>query len=97
MTAPYEEDWTPNQNWNTRNYIDPTYATDRAESTRCGRDNLAHAADTETLTVQAGDTIEFAQQRWEPWNWRDDMFNNCPEGRGSCDPKAPGVSETLVC
>jgi len=88
LTAPYEEDWTPNQNWNTRNYIDPTYATDRPNSVRCGRDNMAHGPETETLTVQAGDTIEFAHSRWEPWNWKDAMFYNCSNGRGSCEPQA---------
>ncbi|KAI0134080.1 glycosyl hydrolase family 61-domain-containing protein [Xylariales sp. AK1849] len=86
-TTPYEEDTTPDTNVNTRDYNFPTYWTDRPESARCGRDNLAHAADTEVLTIRAGDTLEFAHQRYEPDQWTDDMWYNCTYGRGSCDPE----------
>ncbi|KAH8196752.1 hypothetical protein TruAng_009071 [Truncatella angustata] len=85
-TTPFEEPYTPNTNYNTRMYNDPTYATDISESTRCGRDNMAHAGDTEVLTIRAGDTIEFAHQRYEPALWTDAMWYNCTDGRGSCNP-----------
>jgi len=84
MTTPYDEDFTPNQNYNTRLYNQPYYASDRPESVRCGRDNLAHAADTEILTIKAGDTIKVAHTRYEPEYWKDDQWYDCPEGRGSC-------------
>ncbi|KAI8626161.1 glycosyl hydrolase family 61-domain-containing protein [Xylariaceae sp. FL1651] len=84
-TTPYYEDWTPNTNVNLRRYIDPTYASDRPESVRCGRGNMAHAADTEVLTVHAGDTIEVAHVREDPEYWAAEVaWDNCPDGRGSC-------------
>ncbi|KAI1865416.1 uncharacterized protein JN550_008464 [Neoarthrinium moseri] len=93
-TAPFEEISTPNTNVNTRLFNDPTYATDIRASTRCGRDNMAHAADTEVLTIRAGDTVEFAHQRYEPAAWTDAMWDNCPDGRGSCNPaRADGVMD----
>lgn len=45
---------------------------------------MAWAKATETLTVKAGDTIEIAHQRLEPVEWREEMWNNCPDGYGSC-------------
>jgi hypothetical protein len=47
----------------------PTYTTDSLELVRCGRDNMAHGADTEVLTVRPGDTIEVAHSREEPEDW----------------------------
>lgn len=87
-TAPFEELTTPNTNVNTRAYVDPTYISDFPESVRCGRDNMAHAAATEILTVRPGDTIEAAHVRSGPEykSWRDVMWDDCPEGRGSCIP-----------
>ncbi|KAI0166931.1 glycosyl hydrolase family 61-domain-containing protein [Hypoxylon sp. FL1284] len=90
-TSPFEEPQTPDTNVNTRGYHFPTYSTDLPESARCGRDNVAHAANTEVLTVKAGDTVEFAHQRKEPYMWADDQWYDCPEGRGSCDPDAPDM------
>jgi hypothetical protein len=89
---------TPFQTDNTRLYNFPTYSSDYPESVRCGRDHMAHAASTETLTIQAGDTLEFAWQRNEPEFWTDDEWYNCTNGRGSCDPhssSAPDVSRSL--
>ncbi|KAI3325406.1 glycoside hydrolase [Xylariaceae sp. AK1471] len=84
-TAPYFEDWTPNQNYNSRAYIDPTYASDKPESIRCGRGNMDHAADTEVLTVRPGDTIEVAHVRDNPETWAGVVvWDNCPYERGSC-------------
>lgn len=84
-TAPFEEPFTPNANYGTRYWLEPVYASDLKESVRCGRDNMAHAANTEVLTVRAGDTMEVAHSRYEPHAWTDDQFNECPEGRGTCD------------
>ncbi|KAJ2998006.1 hypothetical protein NUW58_g458 [Xylaria curta] len=84
-TSPYEERDSPDTNYHIRLYNFPTYAvTDRPDSVRCGRDNMAHAADTEVLTVRAGDTLEFAHHRSEP-EWPPEMWNNCPDDRGSCN------------
>ncbi|ETS73783.1 hypothetical protein PFICI_14729 [Pestalotiopsis fici W106-1] len=85
-TAPFTEPWTPNTNRNERIYNEPTYATDLAESTRCGRDNMAYAAATEVLSLRAGDTIEFAHTRFDPVAWVDAMWYDCPNERGSCAP-----------
>ncbi|KAH8166266.1 hypothetical protein CIB48_g1931 [Xylaria polymorpha] len=82
-TTPYEEEWTPNTNYNWRAYTDPTYATDKAESVRCGRDNMLHAADTEVLKVRGGDTIEVAHVR-STENWSQIIWDNCPYEKGSC-------------
>ena len=86
-TAPFEELDTPNANYNERTYNSPTFAaTDYPASVRCGRDNMAWAADTEVLTVKAGDTIELAHSRNEPWYWDDNQWYDCPNDRGSCQP-----------
>ncbi|GAW19297.1 hypothetical protein ANO14919_087830 [Xylariales sp. No.14919] len=83
-TSPYEERASPDTNNNVRLYNFPTYATtDRPESVRCGRDNMAHAADTDILTIRAGDKLEFAHQRSDP-EWPPELWNNCPYDRGSC-------------
>lgn len=91
-TTPFQEPYTPNTNYNTRLYNDPTYATDILESTRCGRDNMVHAVNTETITIHAGDVIEFAHQRYEPSAWTDAMWYNCTDSRGSCNPARADVS-----
>jgi len=85
-TTPFEEISTPDQTSNLRLYNFPTYSTDLPESVRCGRDHMAYAASTETMTIQAGDTLEFAHQRHDPDEWTDDEWYNCTNGRGSCDP-----------
>jgi hypothetical protein len=70
-----------------RYYTYPHFFIDNPESVRCGRDNMAHAPDTDVLTVQAGDTLEWAHQSYPPREWTDEQFNDCPEGRGTCHPK----------
>jgi len=47
---------------------------------------MAWAANTETLTVTAGDTLEIAHNRRSPNEWKDEQWYNCFDGRGSCDP-----------
>ena len=75
---------SPDTNYDIRYYNGPTYAvTDYPDSVRCGRHNMAHATDTDILTVRAGDKLEFAHQRSEP-EWPPEMWNNCPDERGSC-------------
>ncbi|KAI0805727.1 glycosyl hydrolase family 61-domain-containing protein [Xylaria sp. FL0064] len=84
-TTPFEERDSSNTNYHVRLYNAPSYAVrDWPESVRCGRDNMAHAADTDILTIRAGDTLEFTHQRSEP-EWPPEMWNNCPDGRGSCE------------
>ncbi|CAG9988149.1 unnamed protein product [Clonostachys byssicola] len=88
-TEPFEERSTPNTNNNERLYNFPTFVSDYPESVRCGRDNMAHAANTEVLRVKAGDTIEIAHTRISPSDWADNQWYDCPNGRGSCDPNDP--------
>jgi hypothetical protein len=87
-TAPFEEPDTPHNTNNTRGYHDPTFVTtDYPNSARCGRDNMAHAADTEVLKLKAGDTVEFVVTAAEPSYWTNPAevsWNDCPEGRGFC-------------
>ncbi|KAI1817001.1 glycoside hydrolase [Poronia punctata] len=83
-TSPYFEDWTPGQNFNSRAYIDPAYATDRPESVRCGRGNMDHAADTDVLVVKAGDELEMAHVRYSPEDLGFVVWEDCPHERGSC-------------
>ncbi|KAF2691079.1 lytic polysaccharide monooxygenase [Lentithecium fluviatile CBS 122367] len=84
-TAPFNETWFNQPGLGPyHGYNFPTEYVNLPESVRCGRDNMAHAADTEVLRVAAGDEIEFAHQRYEPEEWTDDMFYGCPEGRGTC-------------
>lgn len=45
---------------------------------------MAHAPATDVLHVNAGDEIEFAHSRHNPEDWTDDLWYNCPEGRGTC-------------
>lgn len=54
---------------------------------------MAHAADTEVLTVQAGDTIEVAHTTFDPEFWTDEQWYDCQNGRGSCDPRHEDVSK----
>lgn len=91
-TAPFTEAWTPNTNRNEREFLEPTYVSDYPESVRCGRDNMAHAASTETLKVNAGDTLTIAHQRYDPEHWQDNQWYKCSDGRGSCAPDIAGVS-----
>lgn len=62
----------------------PTEYINQWNSVRCGRDNMAWAADTEILTVQAGDEFEIVIDAESPSEWSDANWNNCPEDRGSC-------------
>jgi hypothetical protein len=89
-TAPYDELKFYEGNFLYRYYNWPTYVIDRPESVRCGRGNMDSANETEVLTVNAGDTIEIAQQRYEPSEWTDDMFYDCTDDRGTCVNK-PGA------
>ncbi|KFA73044.1 hypothetical protein S40288_03256 [Stachybotrys chartarum IBT 40288] len=88
-TELFEELPNPYSNNYFRLYNDPTFLTDYPDSVRCGRDTLAHAADTEVLVVQAGDTLEIAHTRKSPDTWADEQWYDCPNGRGSCDPLDP--------
>jgi hypothetical protein len=83
-TSPYDEKQFYDSNYLYRYYNWPTYYIDFPESVRCGRDNMKHAPVTEVLTVKAGDTIEIAQMREDPAGWKDDMFYNCTDDRGTC-------------
>ena len=62
----------------------PTFIKDSAESVRCGRDNMNWAAQTEVLTVQAGDSFEIVIDAGDPESWSDDNWYKCPDDRGSC-------------
>ncbi|KAM7218615.1 Glycosyl hydrolase family 61 domain containing protein [Rhypophila decipiens] len=86
-TGPYLELPRSDTNYHWRGWNAPTYAgTDRPESSRCGRDNMAWAAQTDVLKVRAGeDKLEFAMQRWEPVNWKTNQFEYCPDAYGTCD------------
>lgn len=84
-TSPYNDTWfgqpgLPPEHWWTY----PTEFVNKPESVRCGRNHMAHAANTEVLNVKAGDEIEYAHIRYEPYEWTDDMWYGCPDGRGSC-------------
>jgi hypothetical protein len=57
-----------------REYADPTYPQDSAESLRCGRGNMNWARSTETLTVQAGDKVTFAAVILPPKYWTASTF-----------------------
>ncbi|KAI1284704.1 glycoside hydrolase [Xylaria sp. FL0933] len=70
-----------------RLYNDPTWPIDRPESVRCGRDHMSHASSTDVLKVRGGDTVAFAHQLFEPFEWTTAQFLDCPEGRGTCDDK----------
>jgi hypothetical protein len=64
---------------------DPTYYTDIPNSVRCGRGNMDHALDTETLKVQAGDSFEFVLGMTGGYKVLDDKrFWDCQDGRGFC-------------
>ncbi|RWA12842.1 hypothetical protein EKO27_g2240 [Xylaria grammica] len=84
-TAPFIEPATVDEGY-IGYYHNPTYPQHLPNSVRCGRDSFAHAAETEVLTVRAGDTLELAHTRIPPVDWKDNQWYNCPEGRGSCDP-----------
>jgi hypothetical protein len=88
-TDPYIEKPDQNRPENERWYNDPTFPEkDYPESIRCGRDHMAHAAETEVMKVKAGDEIEIvatiqmptANGFYPPITYWDD----CPEGRGIC-------------
>jgi hypothetical protein len=85
-TAPFEELHTPDTSDNVRLYNYPTFSSDLSESIRCGRDNLAHAAETEVLKLKAGDELEFVTTAADPEYWltSTSRWDDCPEGRGYC-------------
>ncbi|CAJ2509423.1 Uu.00g144490.m01.CDS01 [Anthostomella pinea] len=85
-TSPFEDVNHVGRISSTRYNVYPTYWDDYDESVRCGRDHMAHAADTEVLTLSAGDTITVAHTRYDPTAYTDDQWTNCPDDRGSCDP-----------
>ncbi|KAF2869913.1 glycoside hydrolase [Massariosphaeria phaeospora] len=66
-----------------------TAPTDKPESMRCGRDNMAWANQTDVLSVRTGDEFEFAHTSEPPSAWTDGTFNNCPDGRGTCKGSDP--------
>ncbi|KAJ2990561.1 hypothetical protein NUW58_g2887 [Xylaria curta] len=85
-TAPYDDAAiTVDFPWTLRLYNDPTWPIDRPESVRCGRDHMNHASSTDVLKVRAGDTVTFAHQLWDPFEWKSSQFFNCTQGRGTCD------------
>jgi hypothetical protein len=84
-TAPFSEPATVDEDY-IGYYNSPTFPQHLPTSVRCGRDSFAHAADTEVLTVRAGDTLELAHTHIEPKDWKGNQWYGCPEGRGSCDP-----------
>ncbi|KAI0187872.1 glycosyl hydrolase family 61-domain-containing protein [Xylaria flabelliformis] len=84
-TSPFVEPATESEGY-IGYFHSPTFPQHLPNSLRCGRDSFAHAAETEVLTVKAGDTLEFAHTRIEPKDWKDYQWYGCPEGRGSCDP-----------
>lgn len=88
-THGYWEESTPGGYSNRpRDYTWWIAPSDRPESMRCGRDNMAWANQTEILSVNAGDRFEFASTTMDPYLWTDAQFNNCPDGRGMCnDPE----------
>lgn len=96
------EPYTPQGYVASRNYVDPTYPYDLPDSVRCGRDNMAHASDTEILKLKAGDTLEFLSFPFSPINWSnysevpDVQWDNCPEGRGGCSIKRPNLVSTQM-
>lgn len=53
---------------------------------------MDHAADTEVLTVQAGDTFEIAQISAAPSEWREEYYTDCPDDLGFCNSGASHVS-----
>jgi hypothetical protein len=57
---------------------------------------MAHAADTEILTVQAGDIIEVVHTVVDPELWTDAMWYDCFNGRGSCNPRVPSGIMTII-
>ncbi|KAH7125480.1 hypothetical protein B0J11DRAFT_506313 [Dendryphion nanum] len=84
-TDGYWEDKTPGGYSNrAREYTWWVVPSDRPESMRCGRDNMAWANKTEVLNVRAGDQIEFAHLEANPYQWTDVNFN-CADGRGTCN------------
>lgn len=81
----------------TRFYMYPTYPEyDLVESSRCGRDHMAHAGDTDILPVKAGDDFEVAVTGQYPdavvageswgagWLPPYTYWEGCYEGRGIC-------------
>jgi hypothetical protein len=88
-TERYEERPIPTTNVWSRCYDCPTWYLDEPNSVRCGRGNMDHAADTEVLTVKAGDTFEIALTAASPRDWTDAHWYNCPDGRGTCNPESP--------
>jgi hypothetical protein len=61
---------------------------DYDNSVRCGRDNMAHAPNTDILKVKAGDEIDFAITSMVPedpyWHPPWTVWDNCPENKGLC-------------
>lgn len=87
ITEPFTEVYTPDPVYigTKRSLSDPAYYLDMPNSVRCGRGNMDHAADTEVLKVQAGDTIEFVTASLGYSQLEDARFwNDCLEGRGFC-------------
>jgi hypothetical protein len=70
---------------------------DYDNSVRCGRDNMAHAPNTDILKVKAGDEIDFAITSMVPedpyWHPPWTVWDNCPENKGLC---SDGVKKNPV-
>jgi hypothetical protein len=91
-TAPYKETPLWDTNVWERGYQWPTFYLDEPNSVRCGRGNMDHAADTEVLTVQAGDTFEIALVPPAPSEWKEEYWKDCPNDWGFCNPGVGDVS-----
>jgi hypothetical protein len=83
-TDHYEGDGNePGNSVRWRGFHWPTFPTDSAQTIRCGRDHMAWAADTDVLTVQAGDELEIAIDAGDLGTGKQ-QFDNCPDDRGAC-------------
>ncbi|KAF2198830.1 hypothetical protein GQ43DRAFT_492713 [Delitschia confertaspora ATCC 74209] len=83
----YYDDSTTKLEGFKREYADPTYPQDSAESLRCGRDNMRWAGRTETLTVKGGDRISWGSVILPPRYWSEGMFaEGCAGVCGSTGP-----------
>ncbi|KAF2688408.1 lytic polysaccharide monooxygenase [Lentithecium fluviatile CBS 122367] len=85
-TSPYTEPLDPNSddpNY-TRTFFDPSYYTDHPNSVRCGRGNMEHAAETQSMWIKAGDTLEFATAAYTDPAFGDARVWECGDRRGFC-------------
>jgi hypothetical protein len=74
--------------WDTnsfeRYHPSPVWYLDEPNSVRCGYANMDYAAETEILTVQAGDSFEIVLVPPSPEQWEEDNWKECPDELGFC-------------